>query len=96
MQALPIVGIRLGVAQAGIKYSGRDDVTLIEIAQGSTTAAVFTQNAFRAAPVTVAERNNAAQDARYLLINSGNANAGTGQPVPHQRRKLLLFIKLCW
>ena len=80
MQALPIAGIRLGVAQAGIKYSGRDDVTLIEVAQGSTTAAVFTQNAFRAAPVTVAERNNAAQDARYLLINSGNANAGTGQP----------------
>jgi glutamate N-acetyltransferase/amino-acid N-acetyltransferase len=80
MQALPIAGIRLGVAQAGIKYSGRDDVTLIEIAQGSTTAAVFTQNAFRAAPVTVAERNNAAQDARYLLINSGNANAGTGLP----------------
>ena len=80
MQALPIAGIRLGVAQACIKYSGRDDLTLIEIAQGSTTAAVFTQNAFRAAPVTVAERNNAAQDARYLLINSGNANAGTGQP----------------
>ena len=80
MQALPIAGIRLGVAQAGIKYSGRDDLTLIEIAQGSTTAAVFTQNAFRAAPVTVAERNNAAQDARYLLINSGNANAGTGLP----------------
>jgi glutamate N-acetyltransferase/amino-acid N-acetyltransferase len=80
MQALPIAGIRLGVAQAGIKYSGRDDLTLIEIAQGSTTAAVFTQNAFRAAPVTVAERNNAVPDARYLLINSGNANAGTGQP----------------
>lgn len=80
MQAFPIAGIRLGVAQAGIKYSGRDDLTLIEIAQGSTTAAVFTQNAFRAAPVTVAERNNAAQDARYLLINSGNANAGTGLP----------------
>ena len=77
---MSIAGIRLGVAQAGIKYAGRDDLTLIEIAQGSTTAAVFTQNAFRAAPVLVAERNNAAQDARYLLINSGNANAGTGQP----------------
>ncbi|MBT5067290.1 MAG: bifunctional ornithine acetyltransferase/N-acetylglutamate synthase, partial [Halieaceae bacterium] len=73
MLALPIVGVRLGVAQAGIKYAGRDDLALIEIAQGSTTAAVFTQNAFRAAPVLVAERNNAAQDARYLLINSGNA-----------------------
>ena len=80
MSELSIPGIRLGVAQAGIKYTNRDDLTIIEIAEGSTTAAVFTQNAFRAAPVFVAERNNAAVDARYILINSGNANAGTGEP----------------
>ena len=79
MDDFSIPGIRLGVAQAGIKYEGRDDLTLIEIAEGSHTAAVFTQNAFRAAPVVVAERHVASQDARYLLINSGNANAGTGQ-----------------
>ena len=79
MSELSIPGIRLGIAQAGIKYENRDDLTIIEIAEGSSTAAVFTQNAFRAAPVLVAERNNAAVDARYMLINSGNANAGTGE-----------------
>jgi glutamate N-acetyltransferase/amino-acid N-acetyltransferase len=80
MSEFSIPGIRLGVAQAGIKYEGRDDLTLIEIAEGSSTAAVFTLNAFRAAPVVVAERNSASHDARYFLINSGNANAGTGKP----------------
>ena len=80
MSELSIPGIRLGVAQAGIKYANRDDLTIIEIAEGSSTAAVFTQNAFRAAPVLVAERNNIEVDARYILINSGNANAGTGAP----------------
>ena len=78
MSEFSIPGVRLGVAQAGIKYEGRDDLTLIEIAEGSSTAAVFTLNAFRAAPVVVAERNNAGHDAQYILINSGNANAGTG------------------
>jgi glutamate N-acetyltransferase/amino-acid N-acetyltransferase len=80
MSEFSIPGVRLGVAQAGIKYEGRDDLTLIEIAEGSSTAAVFTLNAFRAAPVVVAERNNAGHDAQYILINSGNANAGTGTP----------------
>lgn len=80
MSEFSIPGLRLGVAQAGIKHEGRDDLTLIEIAEGSSTAAVFTLNAFRAAPVVVAQRNNANQDARYILINSGNANAGTGKP----------------
>ena len=79
MSDFSIPGVRLGVAQAGIKCEGRDDLTLIEIADGSSTAAVFTLNAFRAAPVVVAARNNASQDARYILINSGNANAGTGK-----------------
>ena len=50
-------GVRLGVAQAGIKYSDKDDLTLIELCEGSTTAAVFTQNAFRAAPVVLAEQH---------------------------------------
>ena len=80
MSELSIPGIQLGVAQAGIKYANRDDLTIIEIAEGSSTAAVFTQNAFRAAPVLVAERNNVEVDTRYILINSGNANAGTGAP----------------
>lgn len=80
MSELSIPGIQLGVAKAGIKYADRDDLTIIEIAEGSSTAAVFTQNAFRAAPVLVAERNSASIDTRYILINSGNANAGTGEP----------------
>lgn len=79
---LPVAGIRLGVAQAGIKKPNKDDLTLIEIAPGATVAAVFTQNAFCAAPVHVA-RNHwlaAGKTARYWLINTGNANAGTGEP----------------
>ena len=58
MSDFSIPGVRLGIAQAGIKCEGRDDLTLIEIADGSSTAAVFTLNAFRAAPVVVAARNS--------------------------------------
>jgi glutamate N-acetyltransferase/amino-acid N-acetyltransferase len=78
MTMVPMVaGIRLGAAGAGIKRVDRDDVLLIEMAAGSTCAAVFTRNAFCAAPVTVA-REHLAHGPRWLLINSGNANAGTG------------------
>ncbi|QXP87660.1 bifunctional glutamate N-acetyltransferase/amino-acid acetyltransferase ArgJ [Methylococcus capsulatus] len=73
----PVAGIRLGTAAAAIKHVGRDDVLLIEMAEGSACAAVFTQNAFCAAPVTVA-REHLRQAPRWLLVNSGNANAGTG------------------
>lgn len=75
---LPVPGVRLGVAQAGVKRAGRDDLLVLEAAPGSTAAAVFTRNAFCAAPVTLARRHLAASDPRYLLVNSGNANAGTG------------------
>ena len=71
-------GIRLATAAAGIRYQGRDDLVLIELAEGSTVAAVFTRNAFCAAPVTVAREHLARDPVRYLLINAGNANAGTG------------------
>ncbi len=73
-----IPGIRLGTAAAGIKYPDRDDLLIIELAEGATAAAVFTQNAFCAAPVVVAKEHVAAIAPRYLLVNSGNANAGTG------------------
>ncbi len=72
-----VPGIKLGTACAGIKQTRRDDLVLIEMAEGATCAAVFTQNAFCAAPVLVAKKHLALQP-RYLLINSGNANAGTG------------------
>ena len=76
----PVAGIRLASVAAGIRYQGRDDLVLMELAEGSQCAAVFTRNAFCAAPVIVARQNLATQQPRYLLINSGNANAGTGEP----------------
>jgi glutamate N-acetyltransferase/amino-acid N-acetyltransferase len=74
----PVAGITLGTANAGIKQTVRDDILVMQMAEHSTCAAVFTQNAFCAAPVHVAKAN-LAQSPRWLLINSGNANAGTGE-----------------
>ncbi len=73
-----IHGIRLATVQAGIRYPDRRDLVVIEIAPGSTAAAVFTRNAFCAAPVSVAREHLMQAVPRYLLINTGNANAGTG------------------
>jgi len=71
-------GITLGTNNAGIKQTVRDDILVFQMAEGSTCAGVFTQNAFCAAPVHVAKAN-LAHKPRWLLINSGNANAGTGE-----------------
>jgi len=76
---LPVPGVRLGTACAGIKKPGRRDLVVMELCEGAATAAVFTRNAFCAAPVTVAKRHLAQHPPRYLLINTGNANAGTGE-----------------
>ena len=75
----PIAGIRLGTAQAGIKYAGRGDLVVMEIATGAQVAGVFTRNRFCAAPVLVAREHLVAARARALVINAGNANAGTGE-----------------
>ncbi|HHJ19805.1 MAG TPA: bifunctional glutamate N-acetyltransferase/amino-acid acetyltransferase ArgJ [Gammaproteobacteria bacterium] len=75
---LPVPGIRLAAIAAGIRYQGRNDLALIEIAQGSNVIAVFTRNRFCAAPVTIAKRHLSQTSPRFLVINSGNANAGTG------------------
>jgi len=75
----PVAGVKLATAAAGIRYQGRDDVLLIELAAGSQTVAVFTQNAFCAAPVTVAKQRLELSAPRALLVNSGNANCGTGE-----------------
>ena len=72
-----VAGITLGTACAGIKQNIKDDVLVIAMAEQSTCAAVFTQNAFCAAPVHVAKAH-LSHAPRWLLINSGNANAGTG------------------
>ncbi len=73
-----IPGIRIGITSAGIKTPGRKDLVVFELAEGTTTAGVFTQNAFCAAPVVVSKKHLATSSPRYLLINTGNANAGTG------------------
>ena len=78
MQELPIAGVRLSSVESGIRYANRRDLVLVELAIGTKTSAVFTQNAFCAAPVVVAREHLAAKAPRYFLINTGNANAGTG------------------
>ena len=80
---IPVAGIRLGSASAGIRYQGRKDLVVIELAAGSTCAALFTRNQFCAAPVVVARDHLSSNQPRYLLINSGNANAGTGAEGVH-------------
>ncbi|ADC61113.1 bifunctional glutamate N-acetyltransferase/amino-acid acetyltransferase ArgJ [Allochromatium vinosum] len=75
---LPVPGVRLATIGAGIRYQGRDDLLALELAPGATTAAVFTRNAFCAAPVMLARHHLSQTAPRYLLVNSGNANAGTG------------------
>lgn len=76
-EAMRIAGIRLGTARAGIRSGTTDDLAVIELAPGAQVAAVFTRNAFCAAPVRVA-REHLAHAPRWLIVNAGNANAGTG------------------
>jgi len=77
---LPVKGVRLGVAQAGIRRAGRRDLLLIALAEGTRVAGVFTQNRFCAAPVQVAKEHLASgRPTRALVVNTGNANAGTGK-----------------
>ncbi|MDD3327319.1 MAG: bifunctional glutamate N-acetyltransferase/amino-acid acetyltransferase ArgJ [Zoogloea sp.] len=77
---LPVPGVRLGVAEAGIRKVNRKDLTLIELAPGARVAGVFTQNRFCAAPVQVCKANLPVGGIRALVINTGVANAGTGEP----------------
>lgn len=74
----PISGFRLGTASAGIKTPGRLDLVVMELVETASVAGVFTRNAFCAAPVTLSKKHLAAGQPRYLLTNTGNANAGTG------------------
>ncbi|WP_176492892.1 bifunctional glutamate N-acetyltransferase/amino-acid acetyltransferase ArgJ [Cobetia sp. 5-25-4-2] len=76
-----ISGLQIGVAEAGIKKPGRRDLVIMALDAGSRLAGTFTRNAFCAAPVHVARRHLKAEidGPRYLVINTGNANAGTGE-----------------
>ena len=77
-ELLPVTGVRLAASNAGIYGNSRDDISLIELSEGSSCAAVFTKNAFCAAPVEVARKHLQLSPPQYCLINSGSANAGTG------------------
>lgn len=78
----PIAGVRIGVAEAGVRKANRKDLTVFLLDEGASVAGVFTQNRFCAAPVQISREHLAQQDKglpiRAMVINTGNANAGTG------------------
>jgi len=75
----PVAGVRIGVAEAGVRKANRKDLTVFLLDEGSMVAGVFTQNRFCAAPVQVCrEHLDGGQAIRAMVINTGNANAGTG------------------
>ncbi len=77
---LSVPGVELGIASAGIKKPGRKDVLVMRLAHDSEVVGVFTQNRFCAAPVTVCKEHLHGEDGiRALVVNTGNANAGTGE-----------------
>jgi len=77
----PVAGVELGWAEAGVRKANRKDVLVVRVAAGSTVAGVFTRNRFCAAPVQVCREHLAAgKGIRALVVNTGNANAGTGEP----------------
>jgi len=79
-QLLPVAGVFLGVTEAGIKRENRKDLLVMQLSDGARVAGVFTQNRFCAAPVIVAREHLVQSDGiRALLVNTGNANAGTGE-----------------
>jgi glutamate N-acetyltransferase/amino-acid N-acetyltransferase len=75
---LPVPGVRLATAAAGIKYAGRTDVLLMVLDEGTSVAGTFTQSACASAPVDWCKAHLSGGQARALLVNSGNANAFTG------------------
>ncbi len=87
-QLNPIAGVRIGVAEAGVRKVNRKDLTVFLLDEGASVAGVFTRNRFCAAPVQVCREHLGAGSAvRALVINTGNANAGTGAPgLAHARQ----------
>lgn len=85
---LPVPGVRIGVTEAGVRKANRKDLTVFLLDEGSAVGGVFTQNRYCAAPVQVCREHLAASSAiRAMVINTGNANAGTGAPgLAHARQ----------
>ena len=87
-ELLPVKGVALGVAEAGVRKAKRRDLLVMRLAEGATVAGVFTQNRFCAAPVIVCKQHlSLAQPVRALVVNTGNANAGTGDDGLARSRK---------
>lgn len=79
-ELFPIAGVRIGVTEAGIRKANRKDLTVVLIDKGASVSGVFTQNRFCAAPVQLCREHLASgTPVRAMLINTGNANAGTGE-----------------
>jgi glutamate N-acetyltransferase / amino-acid N-acetyltransferase len=76
----PVPGITMAAVSAGIKIPGRLDCVVFALGDSAKTAGVFTTNAFCAAPVTLCKKHLAQTNPHFLVVNTGNANAGTGQP----------------
>ena len=74
-----VKGVKIGSTEAYVRYQNRRDLVIFEFAEGSNVAGVFTRNAFCAAPVHVSKAHLQLANPRYLVINTGNANAGTGK-----------------
>ena len=78
---LPVKGVQLGFAEANIRKQNRKDVLVIKLCEGTRVVGVFTKNQFCAAPVTLCKEHlTSGNEIRALVVNTGNANAGTGEP----------------
>ena len=78
-ELFPVAGVRIGVTEAGVRKANRKDLSVFLLDEGASVAGVFTQNRYCAAPVQVSREHLAAgQGIRAMVINTGNANAGTG------------------
>lgn len=82
-----IAGIKIGSSEAYVRYPNRRDLVVFEIAEGSSVAGVFTQSAFAAAPVLLCKKHLSENTPRYLIVNTGNANAATGEIGLHNAEK---------
>ncbi|MYN14060.1 bifunctional glutamate N-acetyltransferase/amino-acid acetyltransferase ArgJ [Pusillimonas sp. TS35] len=91
---LPVPGVQIGIAEAGIRKAGRRDLTVFRLSKGASVAGVFTRNRFRAAPVQVCEDHllTGGMDIEALVINTGNANAGTGESGLDAARQTCLAV----
>jgi glutamate N-acetyltransferase/amino-acid N-acetyltransferase len=93
---LPVAGVELGWAEAGIRKANRKDLLVVRIGQGAAVAGVFTANRFCAAPVQVCRAHlDLGRGVRALVVNTGNANAGTGETgIEHARRTCVELARL--